>query len=69
MPSKDAPLKIIRKDLTKSYWPTISAENEFVKNNESKNINTIPDALNNRTFKLFFIKKFFNIKALKLLTF
>ena len=32
MPSKDAPLKIIRKDLTKSYWPTISAENEFVKN-------------------------------------
>ena len=47
----------------------ISAENEFVKNNESKNINKIPDALNSKTFKLFFIKKFLNIKLLWLLTF
>ena len=42
---------------------------EFVKNNESKNISIIPDTLNSKTFKLFFIKTFLSIKALSLLAF
>jgi hypothetical protein len=69
VPSKDAALKIISEDLTKSYCPTSSAEKEFVKNNESKNISITPDILNSKTFKLFFIKTFLYIKPLSLLAF